>query len=241
MIRGAAARRVRAALRAAVIAGAVAAPLLTWASLDAGREQRLDALAQARTEEAASTLERDLRLRLAAIERWARRWERVGVPGREEFDAEAGDLIRDMPGFRALSYNDPGSIARYVVPSANSKALGRNIAELSPDRRRALEAARDERRVAFTTPIQLVDGSGAGFLIFTPVHDGGGFQGTIGIVFHLAPGRGTSCSRTLPRPSRPASTSASISTARRCSRRRASRPRRPRTSPPSRTPLRVTP
>ena len=169
-----------------MVAGAVTAPLLTWASLEAGREQRLDALAQARTEEAASTLERDLRLRLAAIERWARRWERVGVPGREEFDAEAGDLIRDMPGFRALSYNDPGSIARYVVPSANSRALGRNIAAVSPDRRRALEAARDERRVAFTTPIQLVDGSGAGFLILTPVHDGGGFRGTIGIVFHLA-------------------------------------------------------
>ena len=186
MTREPAARRVRAALRAAVVAGAVAAPLLTWASLDAGREQRLDALAQARTEEAASTLERDLRLRLAAIERWARRWERVGVPGREEFDAEAGDLIRDMPGFRALSYNDPGSIARYVVPSANSRALGRNIAEVSPDRRRALEVARDERRVTFTTPIQLVDGSGAGFIIFTPVHDAAGFRGTIGIVFHLA-------------------------------------------------------
>ena len=186
MTREPAARQVRAALRAAVVAGAVAAPLLTWASLDAGRQQRLDALVQAHTEEAASTLERDLRLRLTAIERWARRWERVGVPGREEFDAGAGDLIRDMPGFRALSYNDPGSIARYVVPSANSNALGRNIAEVSPDRRRALEAARDERRVAFTTPIQLVDGSGAGFLIFTPVHDGGGFRGTIGIVFHLA-------------------------------------------------------
>ena len=186
MTREPAARRVRAALRAAMVAGAVAAPLLTWASLDADREQRLDAAARARAEEAAGALTRDLRLRLAAIERWARRWERVGVPGRQEFDAEAGDLIRDMPGFRALSYNDPGSIARHVVPSANSRALGRNIAEVSPDRRRALEAARDERRVAFTRPVQLVDGSGAGFLIFTPVHDGGGFRGTIGIVFHLA-------------------------------------------------------
>ena len=186
MIRESAARRVRAALRAALVAGAVAAPLVTWANLEADRRQRLDTLAQARTEAAASTLERDLRLRLAAIERWARRWERVGVPGREEFDAEAGDLIRDMPGFRALSYNDPGFVARYVAPSANSKALGRNIAEVSPDRRRALEAARDERRVAFTTPVQLVDGSGAGFIIFSPVHDAAGFRGTIGIVFHLA-------------------------------------------------------
>ena len=171
------------AFRALVVAAAVAAPILTWLALSEDRHARIEELTRSRANEVAVALERDLRLRLEDIERWARRWERVGAPSREEFDAEARSLMDDMPGFRALSWVDPDFVVRRVAPSG-SRALGLNVAELGSGRRQALEAARDERRTTATPPIELAIDGGAGFLIVSPIHGQGEFEGALLTVLH---------------------------------------------------------
>lgn len=164
---------------------AAAVTLATWTLLDGDRERRFELVYQADADYAARVIQRDLRQRTAAMERIARRWEATGRIPVDIFTLDAENHMHDMPGFRALSYADENHIATYVVPAENSRALGRNIASFGEDRARALEIARDTARSVVTSPIQLVDGSGLGFLLFSPIHIDGAYAGSLNSVFHV--------------------------------------------------------
>lgn len=157
----------------------------TWIILDIDRNSRLDAALLQHTNAISDKLVLDLETRTKAVHRMADRWRAQGREFNDTFTQDAENYLRDMPGFRALTALDEGFVARHVIPSANSRALGRNIADISQDRRIALETARDTGKTTLTNPVQLIDGSGIGFLMFTPISHNDEFLGILGTVFHV--------------------------------------------------------
>lgn len=153
-----------------------------WFVLDGERREQLKDLSIAEAETVSIIVQRDLILRIASVNRMAKRWELLDGLSEELFTADAQNYLDDMPGFRALSYNDEGNIARFVIPKRNSRAIGRNIADISESRREALARARSSDGPAMTSPIQLLDET-AGFIIFVPVRERLKFVGTLGAVF----------------------------------------------------------
>lgn len=169
---------------AALILGGVAT-VLTWGILAQERQTQLEKIFLSDAEYAAHIIQRDLNQRAASTHRMARRWETAGFVPEDLFTADAENHIRDMPGFRALSYANADYIADYVVPRAGSRARGRNIAAFSENRRQAIERARATGQPTMTTPIELVDGSGLGFILFVPITIDGRYAGSLNAVFHV--------------------------------------------------------
>ncbi|MCF6445336.1 ATP-binding protein [Nereida sp. MMG025] len=164
----------------------LAATIGTWVILNADREERINEALRGETNAIAETLHHDLILRTRATKRMAGRLQRsANLPYADGFVQDAVSYITDMPGFWALSVFDDDFVARRVVPNTNTSALGRNIAEVSEDRRLALEAARDTRQTTMTNPVELVGGDGVGFLIFTPIFQHDEFSGILATVFRV--------------------------------------------------------
>ncbi len=169
---------------AALILGGIATAL-TWGILAKERQTQLEKTFVSDAEYAAHIIQRDLNQRAASTHRMARRWEAAGFIPEDLFTADAENHIQDMPGFRALSYANADYVADYVVPSAGSRARGRNIAAFSENRRQAIEQARATGQPTMTTPIELVDGSGLGFILFVPITIDGRYAGSLNAVFHV--------------------------------------------------------
>ncbi|MEM9230161.1 MAG: ATP-binding protein [Pseudomonadota bacterium] len=156
-----------------------------WLTMNAERRFHVNDMKSAEAEYLSSMVQRDLALRIAAVKRMAKRWDHLGGMSEEVFTAEARNYFNDMPGFRALSFTDQDDVARYVVPRRNSQARGRNIAAIGENRRNALRRAEGQDTPSMTPSIELLDGSGSGFVIFVPVRQQSVYLGSFGAVFHV--------------------------------------------------------
>ncbi len=135
-----------------------------------------------------------------ALERLAANWQRRGGLPRAEFEAEAGNLVRDLAYFQAIEWVAPSFRVSWVVPQqGNEEAEGLDLA-VEPRRRAALETSRDKRETTVSRPIQLVQG-GLGFIVYVPLDVDGRFDGFVvgvfraddlfaGLLRNVAPGFG---------------------------------------------------
>jgi diguanylate cyclase (GGDEF)-like protein/PAS domain S-box-containing protein len=131
---------------------------------------------RAETDFLAASVEADIRNRLPALERVVRAWEIHGRMPKEEFFAEVGAYMADVPGFQAIEWADPGGVVRWIVPlEDNEKTAGMNLA-LEPNRRAAMAKARDSRSPSASAAVDLVQG-GKGFLAFFPIYSRGELAG----------------------------------------------------------------
>ncbi|MGD1882465.1 MAG: ATP-binding protein [Paracoccaceae bacterium] len=157
-----------------------------WWTLDTERDQRISDIIGTQVQNASVSLKRDIELRVSAMSHLGSHWDRETGLDAGVFTDQAKAYMREFPGLRALSFGDAEFVARYVEPSTNSRAIGRNIANFSPSRRNALETARDTGEPTMSEVIDLVDGSGPGFIIFVPLLRDDEFIGTINVVFHAS-------------------------------------------------------
>lgn len=159
----------------------VAAIVMTislWQALASEEHARIEHSVAGQLEIVRVSLLTDMEYRVGSVERFARRWERTGGSDRQEWDFEAGLLLKGMRGLEAIGWVDPAFRVRWVSPQMSNEALV--DADLSSDmsRRTALEMARNSRRTVVTRPIRLLAG-GDGINVYVPVYRGAVFQGFV--------------------------------------------------------------
>lgn len=121
---------------------------------------------------------------VAALERLGARWAFRDGMDPAEWSAEAIRLSEDFPQIQAIEWVDPSFVVRRVTPlEGNEAALGLDLS-FEARRRRALEAARGQRGVMASRPVELVQG-GHGILIYVPLFRHGEFDGFALVVFRL--------------------------------------------------------
>ncbi|MFK7753336.1 MAG: ATP-binding protein [Sedimentitalea sp.] len=183
-----AARRSRWFRRWPVITLALAGLFLSagfWNILDKQRTARLSDLLHAEAGYRVKLLRRDLSLRVLSMTQLGRLWSANNGLSQDTFQNEAMRHIESVPGLRAIGFLDATGIARFVAPSAGSRALGRNIAQASPERLVAFNRAMSTGKPALTDPVDLVDGSGKGLIVFVPVSKNGAPLGVLSTVFNV--------------------------------------------------------
>lgn len=140
--------------------------------------RRIRHIVQAEAREITNLIELDMKARLNAISRMADRWVATEGSGQIAFESDAANYITDMVGFQAIEWVNPDFIVKWIVPlKGNEAAVDLNLAR-EERRRLALEAARDDRGITMTKPIDLVQG-GKGFLTYHPLFIDDRFDGFI--------------------------------------------------------------
>jgi len=155
-----------------------------WYFLDNQRDISIQNLTHVKANELASQIKADIRSRVPALQRIARRWEHQGGTPKTEFLQDANTYIKDLPGLQALEWVDKNFYVRWVAPlEGNENALNLNLG-FEKSRRIALEDARDKKQPTMTPPIDLVQG-GKGFLIYVPIFSNDEFEGFILAVYKI--------------------------------------------------------
>lgn len=156
--------------------------LVFWSTLVAREKRDLRNEVRVEAEFQAKRVEADLHNRLSTLQRIARSWEFHGGLSQAEFVNDAQAYMFDIPGFQAVEWVDNTYHARWIVPlEGNEKALNSNLVyqqNRRSARRAAMEKARDTRKPAITSPVDLVQG-GKGFLAFFPIFVKDEFDGYI--------------------------------------------------------------
>lgn len=158
--------------------------LSLWTTLRLQEQSELRTKLDTEAENLSSHINADLRNRIPALQRLARKWEQHDSDFKEEFISDAQFFISDVPGFQAIEWVDSTGHVRWVVPLAgNEKAAGLDLT-FEKNRREALERSRAIRSPAVTMPVDLVQG-GKGILVFLPIFTQKGFEGHILAVFRI--------------------------------------------------------
>lgn len=130
----------------------------------------------------ANLIQTDLNSKVPALQRLVDRWQIRGGTPRHEFEVDAGNYVNDNPAFQAIEWVDPSFHVRWVIPlEGNEKAVGLNLG-FEENRRQALLKARDNRSVALSKPVELVQG-GTGLLFYFPIYVKDRFDGFVLVVF----------------------------------------------------------
>ncbi|HXG66814.1 MAG TPA: PAS domain S-box protein [Blastocatellia bacterium] len=173
-----------ALLAALLAAGLLTATLALWQALRGQEHLHIERTIAADAVMVKNEITARLQARVLTLVRMAERWGKKGKPSEEQWKFDAELSVRDFPGFQAIEWVDASFHVRWVVPLAGNESLqGLNLG-LESERRQALEAARDRRKVTATRVIDLARG-GKGFLVCVPVFVGEQFDGFIVGVFRI--------------------------------------------------------
>ena len=120
-------------------------------------------------------------LEIQGLDRMVKRWS-YGIYNKELWLADAKSYYDDFNNFQAISWVDDSYHVRWIEPlKGNEQAVNLNLA-FEERRRIALNKARAKKSMTVTAPINLVQG-GKGFLVYSPLHKEGKFDGFISSVF----------------------------------------------------------
>ncbi len=132
----------------------------------------------------AANVDGDLRSRISALQRMARRWEIHGDMTKEEFIQDAKAYLYDTPGFQALEWVDADYMVRWIVPiEGNEKAQNLNLA-LDSKRRISLEKAKATGSPTMTGAMDLAQRRKV-FLVYFPIYVKGENSGFLLAVFRI--------------------------------------------------------
>ncbi len=120
-----------------------------------------------------------------ALERMAQRWEmRKGTP-KEEWFADARQIVDDFPALTAIEWVDDTYHVRWVEPlEGNEKAVNLNVA-YSEERKKVLQRAVNGEHLTITPPLDLVQGYRA-FIAYVPIKTDTRFDGMIVGIYDLS-------------------------------------------------------
>jgi PAS domain S-box-containing protein len=158
--------------------------LSVWQALASEEQARIGHTVAAQLEVVRVSLLTDMDSRIAAVERFARRWERTRASDRQQWEFEAGLLLKDVRGFQAIGWADPAFRVRWGYPQEGNAALLGAALSSEASCRTAVEMARSSRRTIITRPIRLATG-GDGFHAYVPVYKGPDFRGVVVATFRF--------------------------------------------------------
>ncbi|WP_228014456.1 PAS domain S-box protein [Fortiea sp. LEGE XX443] len=156
------------------------AVVLLWQRLVIEEQSNIKQLVQQQAIAVQTELTAQLNTRILALERMGKHWQLYGDLEQTQWQTEAAAYVKDFGGYLALEWVDPSLRVRWTVPEVAKKATQ----NLEPQRRTALEAARNRRQTTFTRTLELIQG-GKGFFAYVPLWIGEQFDGFISGVFQI--------------------------------------------------------
>lgn len=153
-----------------VLVGAILLLLvfLLWIMLHAGDHARLKLIIKAESERIAAVIDGDLRMRIPALQRMARRWDAEGGSTRIAWEADARSYLADMPGFQSLAWVGPSGRVRWIMPASAPPPPMLPDGQQHPDRRESTAG-----------PVIPLGDHGHGFAIYLPLNAHGRADGFI--------------------------------------------------------------
>lgn len=139
--------------------------------------------ADAIAESVAGQIQGELNASVLAITHMAHRMENATELRQVEWEADAQNYLRDLPGLTGLARLDNGSVVRWVMPRFAQKYVGRPYDE-DPIRRRILERTRDANQTLVSPALELLIG-GAGIIVTSPVRRADESSGFLVGAFHM--------------------------------------------------------
>lgn len=124
----------------------------------------------------------DLNKRVQAVQRLADRWQVRGGTPKKEFYADAGNYIKDDPGYQAIDWVDRDLYVRWIIPLAGNEAAQDLNLGFEERRAQALELAKQKDAPTLSKPIRLVQG-GTGLIVYFPLFIEQQFDGFVLAVF----------------------------------------------------------
>jgi sensor domain CHASE-containing protein len=158
--------------------------IVIWVVMDA----RESALRDARIQEEATNhmdyIQTDMRTKLPALQNIANEWNAQAGLGKEVFEKQVMQILREMSGFQAIALADQNNYIRWVFPELENELLLNLDLTFEERRRIALELAKRRKAVSMTDPVELISG-GAGVIVFIPLQKKDVFDGFIVAVFRI--------------------------------------------------------
>jgi CheY-like chemotaxis protein/CHASE1-domain containing sensor protein len=149
-----------------------------WLELERRSSANLERFIEKEGLEISDKLKLDLARILLDMERFTNRWELHGGLSKHEFQDDAQNYIRDVPGIQAIEWVDTELMVNWVVPlKGNEQAVGLDLS-FEKNRYEALVKSKNERYLVISKPINLVQG-GTGILIYHPLYVADKFDGFI--------------------------------------------------------------
>jgi len=161
-----------------ITAGLLLLVVISWQVLRHQERILIDQKLQSHTDNLALLLNKDLEQRIRALERLADRWEVRGGTPYVDFAADAGNYVRDNPGYVAIEWVGEDYRIEWAIPEQGNEAvIGLNLT-FEPQRTQALKRAQASRVPAVSSPVELIQG-GTGILIYLPLFPDNRFNGFI--------------------------------------------------------------
>lgn len=158
--------------------------VVLWQSLLAQEQLQTAHMVASQAVNLSAKIENSIKRQTLALVRMAGRWEDHDGTPETEWRHDAACYIADQPGLQTIEWIDPSLHARWIEPLADNEAAPGLESGFEPQRREALEMARQQRQIMITHVIDLVQG-GKGFLVYVPLYSDGVFGGFILGVYRI--------------------------------------------------------
>lgn len=166
-----------------VAVGGITATLLLWQALLVQEHRTLERTISSVAAHVAREINTRMEARMLALARLATRQGRWELRSPEEWVDDAEMIVRDYPGFQAISWIDDSLQVRGVAPVAGNEALFAPTLMTDTTRRVLFEQVRNSRTLSISPLIDLPQGR-RGFVVYLPIAHGEQFVGVIGGGFH---------------------------------------------------------
>lgn len=163
----------------AVAAGGMTVTLLLWQALLVREHRGFEATIASTVAHVESEIRARMEARMLTLARLAERQGRWKVLSQEDWTADAETIVRDFPGFQAISWIDSSLHVRWAAPLAGNEALIGSEITAEPQRLALFERVRKTRAPRVSGTMDLLQG-GRGFVMYVPIFRGENIVGVIG-------------------------------------------------------------
>lgn len=147
-----------------------------WVYLDRERDDQYQKTLQNHANNISEFVEATLTEISDALNRQARRWERLDSRQHPSFIRDAEDYARGFPMIKGIALTDKDATIEMIVPyQGNEKAIGFKLTS-EPTRAAMIQEALATQALAMSKPIPFVQGD-MGLLVAIPLYKNGHFEG----------------------------------------------------------------
>lgn len=150
--------------------------LVGWLFLNQIRDTQYQQLLESQAERISTFLVAEIKELESALQRQARRWERLDTRQHASFIRDAEDYAEDFKAIKGIALADKSAVIETIIPlEGNEKAVGFS---LMSEARRAemIRRAISTQTLAISKPIEFVQGD-MGFLIAIPLYKNNQLEG----------------------------------------------------------------
>jgi signal transduction histidine kinase len=166
-----------------VQAGGITISLLLWQALLVQEHRGLEDTVARTAAHVEGEIASRMEARIQALSRLATRAGWSALPVQKEWAADADMIVRDFPGFQAISWIDTDLRVQGITPLVGNEAVLLPTVMTEPTRRALFEKVRTTQTLSISRTLDLVQG-GRGFVVFVPIVREGKFAGIICGGFH---------------------------------------------------------